>query len=584
MAEHENLKKCEICMQVKHCESNNSAQNGSDFVCKECWNFPDKKNNDGNPQENDLSRLNVSFSIGVATSQSDDDTLKQSDEQMNMICKAHRSEHIHLYCAKCLDTICSKCEIEKHRGHEISDLQIAAAGFSTAIAKLEQNGELEKKMYIAEIEKLQKSLSLCADKHQEITNIATSYRAKLKSMLDTLTENYEENQSKLKDNIQNMAIKRFENEIKKYETNLNKLNDRINLGSLMLSSKSSITDKANLVKQIETEPLIFEESQLLKETIADCIEAAGFFAKSNSLEMTKSDISLTQLNLLSLDETIDLQLLQSSDTLPIFSMSVFAGQLLFTNGTLFILTDKFEKRVNNILKAVWCSKYIATVGSKSPSKVRLCSQQGRRRTTIEESFADLKKIHYNLRGELFIITSDAIVVVNFSSEDCSKYFTKKILNLVYFEDDSSIVNAIEVSTKLSSMNDYKMWVIEQRESDFSMAIYTVHNAKVFRHDVSSSSCPLFQNNNLYFADLVFDGEEKVLISDKVNNAIFIFSSDGTYERQFLTLESQITNPISLTYDISNSQLYVLLEKGVIKKFTLKKQEQKKVCYTLKITL
>ena len=188
------------------------------------------------------------------------------------------------------------------------------------------------------------------------------------------------------------------------------------------------------------------------------------------------------------------------------------------------------------------------------------------------SFANLKELNYNLLDELFVITSFQIIVVNLEqTEDKCKVKVlldvkpdqKKYLKLNAFikacnEQDRCIYKAIEISSKAvkSKKRNYRLWVIEYYKSKFSMALYLVYNEIVSQRDtVKSSSCLLFQNDSLQYADIAFDGRDKVFISDKINNAVYIFSSDGTFERQLLSLEHGLDKPVSLSFDISKN-LYI----------------------------
>ena len=66
--------------------------------------------------------------------------------------------------------------------------------------------------------------------------------------------------------------------------------------------------------------------------------------------------------------------------------------------------------------------------------------------------------------------------------------------------------------------------------------------------------------------LAYDGSNSVLLSDKFNNAVHLFSANGDYQRQLLR-HPQISNPLFLNINAQSSLLYVL-QKGEIKIFSL----------------
>ena len=588
---HENINQRSKFVQLAKCafaddgndDTNKDDDHGNaEFICIDCWDS--LCINCG--KAHTKSRLTKHHTIKKLIDVSEDE-IDQHEKKTKMHCKVHQSEQIQFYCKDCADAACSLCSIDLHSGHKIMGISKVDEELLTFIENRRKEDEKEKNKYVEEIENLREALAACTTKQTEIVN---QVKRETGVTLETLQTNFniitsacEKVKMDLLNTIQEKTTKRFESEIDKYEANVRELEDRNSFSHLLLRPTSCIIDRVDFIKQIKTKQFAFEKSSLKLEDVFDGLNISTSFIKTH-IEFTKQDVRESQYESVSLEDTLDLQSFNEPNLLPASLMSVSNEQLLIMNhyGAIFYLTKSSEKpeRIYNSTNATWFEHGIASIYTKFVSLHYLSED-----TKAKISVTDAGRLSYNnARDELLITSPKCLYIVKLPADINSQ--AKDIQpSVVKMKTEESIMHiyAIEASPNASQADIYKIWVLENTPAgDYYMALYS-GNVKDEMNEVrlNNSSCPLFENNSLQSADMVFDGVDKVFISDYVNYAVYVFSSDGLYERQLLSRDDDIIGPVSLTFDISLHELYILLEGYVIKKYSLKKVEHNKVCYTLK---
>ena len=390
------------------------------------------------------------------------DSTQQQEHDTTIICSFHHNEPIKFYCKYCLEIICAICYDENHRNHKVIGLEEANEDLSTFIANGKLKDENDRVKYIAEIEKL-RSLQV---KTQEVTDPEVKktfldQAISLKAMCDEIITRYEFIGNDILLTIRKKSTEIFEDEIAKFEKKLNKINSRIFRSSLILNKTSSVVNRAELVKQIKTEPITFDNSQLLKENVLDYLNATARFIKPE-VEFKKTNQKISEYSLLSFGSKIKLSTSKFNTQLPTTSFSAFEGQLLISNDKQNILIqnniNKVLKNLENEHKAVLCGSYVAAISTVNvhSSKIRLFSITGSCIETVQNinSSQEMSIIKINYaNGELLIIAPSKIFIAKLPSIEQRTFSAILLLQ----EDTQLIgpyVHAIDATSKTDTINLY----------------------------------------------------------------------------------------------------------------------------------
>ena len=566
-------------------ENDDDKHGSAEFICTDCGDFLCAMCRNAHA----YTRQTRNHTVKTLCEFNDVDKL----EDMEKNCKLHQGESFQLFCTYCLEIICSICHDENHSDHRVLEISKTNVEFIKFIETEREKDETNRVKYVEEIAKLRNFFDLLAKKQKTTAlQVKTTFfdnLKNLKSICDELTTRYEDVENDIMLTIRENMTEQFEEEIRKYENELNKINYRITQSRLNFC-ETSTGDKADLVKQMKTKSQVYKNSQLLQQNVFERLNTMALFVEPK-IEFNKTHQKVNQYSLLSFGSEIKLPPAISDKKLLKSSISAFGGQLLIScNKTNILIANSTVKTLDKLVhdsNAVLCATCIAAISNFfiHHTQVRLfSSSSGSCIATMQKNFptSNIIKMNYT-NGELLIITPNEIFLAKLPSVERNN-FVPVTLQLSK-EENETYIHAINVTVATDDNNLYNIWVIAKFGTDFLLHKYTGELDGIMSFSlVTNSSCSLFQDNELKYADMAFDGVDKVFISDKVGSAVHVFSSDGIYERQILSSDNGINSPLLLAFDISKSQLYVLLENNVLKQFTLEKLEYNKICYKLIATI
>jgi hypothetical protein len=149
------------------------------------------------------------------------------------------------------------------------------------------------------------------------------------------------------------------------------------------------------------------------------------------------------------------------------------------------------------------------------------------------------------------------------SPDNEIYVTSKTNGIYYSTDNGTSWNslvskrdynwqftqALKVAPS-SVLSNYTVWVIENNFPNWRLSIYTPD--KCTWKDVVIPNA----NVKLNFGKMTFDGHTKIYMTDWSNNAVHVWSVDGKYVRQLISLNSYSFSIQNVAMNKQHTMLYV----------------------------